>query len=82
MHRKPTIAMGDPAGIGPELIVGVLDDDSISERCRSRLAAAIPPHPRSRRRPLPAGYGLRPLPAGLPARLSASALDRQLREPS
>jgi len=33
---KPTIAiaMGDPAGIGPELIVKVLSDDSVSERCR------------------------------------------------
>ncbi len=36
MRAKPTIAiaMGDPAGIGPELIVRVLDDDSKSERCR------------------------------------------------
>jgi len=34
--RKPTIAiaMRDPTGIGPELIVKVLSDDSVSERCR------------------------------------------------
>ena len=33
---QPTIAiaMGDPAGIGPELIVKVLADDAVSERCR------------------------------------------------
>lgn len=33
---KPTIAivMGDPAGIGPELIVKVLADDSLIDRCR------------------------------------------------
>ena len=33
---KPTIAiaMGDPAGIGPELIVKVLADDAVFERCR------------------------------------------------
>ena len=34
--NKPAIAivMGDPAGIGPELIVKVLADDAVSERCR------------------------------------------------
>ena len=36
MKAKPSIAiaMGDPAGIGPELIVKVLADDAVSERCR------------------------------------------------
>lgn len=36
MSAKPliAIAMGDPAGIGPELIVKVLSDESLSERCR------------------------------------------------
>ena len=36
MDEKPVIAivMGDPAGIGPELIVKVLADDSVWERCR------------------------------------------------
>lgn len=36
MKDKPTIAiaMGDPAGIGPELIVKVLADDTAFERCR------------------------------------------------
>ena len=36
MNAKPTIAiaMGDPAGIGPELIVKVLADGNIFERCR------------------------------------------------
>lgn len=36
MYATPTIAiaMGDPAGIGPELIVKTLSDDSVSERCR------------------------------------------------
>ncbi len=36
MSAKPTIAiaMGDPAGIGPELIVKVLADRDIFERCR------------------------------------------------
>ena len=36
MKAKPSIAiaMGDPAGIGPELIVKVLADDTVSERCR------------------------------------------------
>ena len=36
MKRKPTIAivMGDPAGIGPEIIVKVLADSAVSERCR------------------------------------------------
>lgn len=36
MERKPVIAiaMGDPAGIGPELIVKVLADKSLHERCR------------------------------------------------
>ncbi len=34
--NKPTIAiaMGDPAGIGPELIVKVLADDRLTQRCR------------------------------------------------
>ena len=33
---KPVIAivMGDPAGIGPELIVKVLADESLRQRCR------------------------------------------------
>ena len=36
MKRKPTIAiaMGDPAGIGPELIVKVLTDETLFDRCR------------------------------------------------
>ena len=36
MNAKPTvaIAMGDPAGIGPELIVKVLADSDTYERCR------------------------------------------------
>ncbi len=36
MNSKPVIAivMGDPAGIGPELIVKVLADDTVWERCR------------------------------------------------
>ena len=36
MRTKPVIAiaMGDPAGIGPELIVKVLEDTSLYERCR------------------------------------------------
>lgn len=36
MNVKPTIviAMGDPAGIGPELIVKVLADGNTCERCR------------------------------------------------
>ena len=36
MRDKPAIAiaMGDPAGIGPELIVKVLADESVFERCR------------------------------------------------
>ena len=36
MPAKPAIAiaMGDPAGIGPELIVKVLADDTVFERCR------------------------------------------------
>ena len=35
MKHKPTIAiaMGDPAGIGPELIVKVLSDATVFERC-------------------------------------------------
>jgi 4-hydroxythreonine-4-phosphate dehydrogenase len=40
LKDKPAIAiaMGDPAGIGPELIVKVLADDTISERCRPLIA--------------------------------------------
>ncbi|MCY4061492.1 MAG: 4-hydroxythreonine-4-phosphate dehydrogenase PdxA [Chloroflexi bacterium] len=36
MKHKPTIAiaMGDPAGIGPEIIVKVLADESWRDRCR------------------------------------------------
>ncbi len=36
MKRKATIAiaMGDPAGIGPELIVKVLADETLFDRCR------------------------------------------------
>ena len=36
MKHKPTIAiaMGDPAGIGPELIAKVLSDPPVFERCR------------------------------------------------
>lgn len=36
MRAIPTIAivMGDPTGIGPELIVKVLADEAVSERCR------------------------------------------------
>ena len=41
---KPTIAiaMGDPAGIGPELIVKVLADTAITERCRSLVIGDAP----------------------------------------
>ena len=43
MKRRPTIAiaMGDPAGIGPELIVKILSDDSVSKRCRPFIIGDI-----------------------------------------
>lgn len=43
MIEKPVIAiaMGDPAGIGPELIVKVLADDTVSERCRPFVVGDI-----------------------------------------
>ncbi|MDE2748421.1 MAG: 4-hydroxythreonine-4-phosphate dehydrogenase PdxA [Chloroflexota bacterium] len=43
MKRKPVIAiaMGDPAGIGPELIVKVLSDAEVSERCRPFIIGDI-----------------------------------------
>ena len=39
MKSNPVISivMGDPAGIGPELIVKLLGDASLSERCRPFL---------------------------------------------
>lgn len=43
MCARPVIAivMGDPAGIGPELIVKVLADDSLHERCRPFIVGAL-----------------------------------------
>ncbi len=43
MRAKPTIAivMGDPAGIGPELIVKLLADASLRQRCRPFIIGAI-----------------------------------------
>ena len=39
--KKPTIAltMGDPSGIGPELIVKVLSDESVYQKCRPFVIA-------------------------------------------
>ena len=43
MRSKPLIAivMGDPAGIGPELIVKVLADDGLRQRCRPCIIGDI-----------------------------------------
>ena len=43
MNSKPAIAvvMGDPAGIGPELIVKVLADESLRQRCRPCIIGDI-----------------------------------------
>ena len=43
MRATPIIAivMGDPAGIGPELIVKLLADDSLHERCRPFIVGAL-----------------------------------------
>ena len=43
MNGKPVIAivMGDPVGIGPELIVKVLADESLHDRCRPFIIGAI-----------------------------------------
>ncbi|MBN1642786.1 MAG: 4-hydroxythreonine-4-phosphate dehydrogenase PdxA [Anaerolineae bacterium] len=35
------IAMGDPAGIGPELVVKVLDDSEVYARCRPFVVGAV-----------------------------------------
>ena len=43
MSAKPTIAiaMGDPAGVGPELIVKLLTDKTLRDRCRSFIIGDI-----------------------------------------